>query len=151
MKAFSSPPVAAAFANFPETVRPELMKLRELIFKTAAKNPEIGPLDEVLKWGQPSYLTNETKAGSTIRLDALRGTPDGYALYFHCQTNLVENFRKKFGRKFHYEGNRALHFSAAQPTPTDALAECISAALTYHLGKRRHRTPIGELISRVRR
>lgn len=150
MKSFSDPRVAEVFANFPEPVRPKLLKLRELIFQTAAKNSGIGPLQETLKWGQPSYLTIETKSGSTVRLDALRGTAGGYALYFHCQTSLVEDFRKKFGGKFSYEGNRALHFSATESLPTDQVRECISAALTYHLNKRPPHTPIGQLINRTR-
>jgi hypothetical protein len=150
MRAFSDPRVAEVFAHFPAPVRPKLLKLRELIFQTAAENPDIGRLEETLKWGQPSYLTNQTKSGSTIRLDALREKPDGYALYFHCQTNLVETFRKRFGRKFSYEGNRALHFSAANSIATHEVCECLVAALTYHLHKKAGRTPIGELINRSR-
>ena len=150
MKAFSDARVAEVFANYPAAVRPKLLKLRELIFQTAARDPAIGLLEETLKWGQPSYLTTETKSGSTIRLDALRGKRDGYALYFHCQTNLVEEFRKRFRGKFSYEGNRALLFSTAIPIATKDVCECISAALTYHLDKRPRRTPIGQLINRTR-
>jgi len=149
MTPFSDPRVARVFANFPATVRPQLLKLRELIFKTAAAKPEVGSLAETLKWGQPSYLTPETNSGSTIRLDALPRKPGGYALYFHCQTSLVENFRKRFGGKFRYEGNRALLFSAVDPIATDNVRECISAALTYHLDKKVNRTPIGQLINRL--
>ncbi len=151
MRAFSDPQVEKVFSGYPATVRPKLLQLRELIFATAANNPDVGPLEETLKWGQPSYLTTQTGTGSTLRLDALRGTTEGYALYFHCQTNLVENFRKKFGRKFRYEGNRALHFFASESVSTANLRECISAALTYHLDKKGKRTPIGQLINRAGR
>lgn len=100
--------------------------------------------------GQPSYLTTETKSGSAIRMDALQAEPGGYALYFHCQTDLVEKFRQKFGRKFCYAGNRALIFSESAQLPKAKLSECIAMALTYHLAKKGPRTPIGELINQAR-
>ena len=150
MKPFSNPAVARVFSTYPAAVRTKLLKLRELIFSTAKRTPGVGVLEESLKWSQPSYLTPETKSGSTIRLDALRSNPGGYALYFHCQTDLVENFRQKFGEKFRYEGNRALLFSVSEPPAEAALGECIAAALTYHLAKQGKRTPIGELINRGR-
>ena len=151
MKSFSNPAVARVFSDYQPAVRTKLLKLRELIFSTAKRTPGVGALGESLKWGQPSYLTAETKSGSTIRLDALRSKPGGYALYFHCQTDLVENFRQKFGSKFRYEGNRALLFSASDQLPEAELIECIAAALTYHLKKKGKRTPIGELINKAPR
>lgn len=135
MKAFLSPSVARVFGGYPTPVRRRLLELRELIFTVAAHTPEAGPLEETLKWGQPSYVTAETKSGSTIRLDAIRRQPGKYALYFHCQTTLVESFRRRFGAKFIYESNRALLFSAADPVPERELRQCIAAALTYHLMK----------------
>ena len=53
-------------------------------------------------------------------------------MYFNCQTNLVETFRSLFPREFSYEGNRAIVFKDSEPVPTDALAFCVAAALTYH-------------------
>ena len=103
-------------------------------------------MEETLKWGQPSYLTTETKSGSTIRLDAIRAMPGSYALYFHCQTTLVETFKDKFGATFRYEGNRALIFSAADKIPETELRECIALALTYHVKKKPGGIPIGLLI-----
>ena len=150
MKSFSNPAVACVFSDYPAAVRTKLLKLRELIFSTAKRTPGVGVLEESLKWGQPSYLTAETKSGSTIRLDALRSNAHGFALYFHCQTDLVENFRQKFGKKLRYEGNRALLFSASDQLPEVELSECITAALTYHLAKKGQRTPIGELINKAR-
>jgi hypothetical protein len=149
MKAFVDPAVAKVFSNYPPGVRKKILRLRALIFSTAKSLHATGALEETLKWGQPSYLTSETKSGSTIRLDALRATPGGYAIYFHCQTNLVETFRGKFGEKFRYEGNRALIFSESDSLPQSELSECIALALTYHL-RNRNRIPIGQLINTVR-
>ena len=53
----------------------KLLQLRELIMKTAAATPEVGRLEETLKWGEPAYLTRQTGAGSTIRMDSEEGTP----------------------------------------------------------------------------
>jgi hypothetical protein len=146
MPRFSDPAVAQAFATFPAGVRPKLRALRTLIYTTARRTPGVGPLEETLKWGQPSYLTTASKSGSTIRLDAVRAVPGRYALYFYCQTTLVAAFREKFGATFRYEGNRALLFDTATPFPAPELTACIALALTYHLQKRPTRVPIGRLI-----
>ena len=65
---FQEPQVQAAFEAFPDAARETLLALRALIFDTAASMPEAGRLQETLKWGQPSYLTPQTRAGSTLRL-----------------------------------------------------------------------------------
>ena len=69
------------------------MRLRELIFDVAAKTKDVGQLEETLKWGEPVYLTSQTKSGSLIRIDAKKTDPSKYAMYFHCQTSLVGTFR----------------------------------------------------------
>ena len=58
-----------------------------------------------------------------------------YAMYFHCQTNLVEMFRSLFPNDFAFDGNRAILFPRDK-VPTKQLSECIAAALTYHLNKK---------------
>ncbi|WP_162651321.1 DUF1801 domain-containing protein [Lentilitoribacter sp. Alg239-R112] len=128
---FASADVEAAFNAFPEPERKGLLKLRALIFKTAAQSPEVGTIEETLKWGQPSYLTPETKSGSTIRL----GMPKtgGFAIYTHCQTTLISDFQNLFPDDFAYEGNRAIHFDNEGAIPAPKLQMYIRAALTYHL------------------
>ncbi len=148
MEPFTDASVAAKFTAYPQPVRQSLLALRELIFATAQAKPAIGAITETLKWDQPSYLTNQTKSGSTIRLDTCKAHPEGFALYFHCQTSLVETFRTTFGSRFHYEGNRALLFNARDSLPETELRQCIDMALTYHLRKRTHHRPLGERIQR---
>lgn len=128
---FSDPAVAAAFEAFPDVARPGLMAMRELIFDVASKTDGVGALLETLKWGQPSYLTPETKSGSTIRL----GVPKdgGVALYAHCQTTIVSDFRTHFPDDFTYEGNRAVRFEDGEDLKPDALSMLIKSALTYHV------------------
>ena len=136
MRPFASASIARVFSAYPASIRPRLVELRELIFSAAETTPGVGAIEETLKWAQPSYVTSETKSGSTIRIDAIRDIPEGYAMYFHCQTTLVETFKKRFGRKFSYQGNRALVFHGADELPRGELRECIAEALTYHLRKK---------------
>ncbi len=145
MPKFEDARVAAAFDAYPPTTRSKLLVLRKLIFETAARTDGVGCLEETLKWGQPSYLTAETKAGSTIRIDGLKDDSGGYAVYFTCHTNLVETFRALYPDKLNFEGNRSILLDADEPLPARELGHCIALALTYHLGKRlknpRRRSP----------
>jgi hypothetical protein len=131
MKPFTNPAVAAKFDAYPPKVRRKMLALRELLFRTAASTPGVGEVEETLKWGEPAYLTR-SKAGSTVRMDWKAKDPETYAMYFHCQTNLVETFRSMFPQDFTFAGNRALVFRLDERVPQDALAVCIAAALTYH-------------------
>lgn len=132
---FESAAVAQTFASYPPNMRSKLLALRELIFQTAASTEGIGKLEETLKWGEPAYVTSQSKSGSTIRIDWKKSSPSQYAIYFHCQTNLVETFRTLFATEFKFEGNRAIVFNEFDAVPTDSLAFCIAAALTYHRSK----------------
>ncbi len=123
--------VKARFEALPEPARTGLLRLRRLIFQVARELPEVGRLEETLKWGQPAYLTPDTKSGSTIRL----GLPKtgGFAIYTHCQTSLISDFRGIFRDHFEYEGNRAVHFRDADAIQPEKVRMLISRALTYHL------------------
>jgi Domain of unknown function (DU1801) len=114
------------------------MALRELMFDTAAATAGVGRLTETLKWGQPSYLTEETGSGTTVRIDRLK-SGDGYAVYFHCQSGLIDQFRELYPDTFKYEGNRAILFDAKDRLPVRELRHCIALALTHHLRKKAKR------------
>lgn len=135
MNPFQDPTVAARFEAYPPHIRGKLMALRRLIFETAAMTDGVGELNETLKWGEPAYLTAETGSGSIIRIDWKKSKPTQYAIYFNCQTSLVETFRILYPNDFAFEGNRALIFGEAEAIPVQALRFCISAALTYHRSK----------------
>jgi hypothetical protein len=132
--ALTNPKVAAAFSSYPKRIQTRLLALRQLILDTARTTHGVGTLEETLKWGQVSYLTSESKSGSTIRIDRMKSGPDKYALYFHCQTNLVETFRELYPNLV-YGGNRCILLDATEALPRDALRHCVALALTYHLGK----------------
>jgi hypothetical protein len=134
---FDDAAVAAAFAAYPKSLKPKLLALRRLILDTAKTTKGVGALEETLKWGQPSYLTPETKSGSTIRIDTIKSGADRYAVYFHCQTNLVETFRELYPTELSYGGNRCIILHADDDVPKEELRHCVALALTYHLGKRK--------------
>ncbi|WP_066260961.1 DUF1801 domain-containing protein [Hydrogenophaga flava] len=136
MKPFSDPAVDARFRSYPPKVRAKMLALRELVFDTAARSPDVGELQETLKWGEPAYVTAKSKSGSTVRMDWKARAPHQYAMYFHCQSGLVETFRTLFPKEFRFEGNRALVFALDEKVPKDALAFCIDAALTLHSRKK---------------
>ena len=134
MKRFADRAVAAVFNAYPAGVRRRLMTLRELVFETAAETKGVGPLTEALKWGQPSYLTAETGSGTTVRIDSLKKS-DGYAIYFHCQSGLIGQFKELYPNTLRYEGKRAIVFELKGRMPVKALRHCIGLALTHHLRK----------------
>lgn len=130
------PDVAAVFASYPDALRSALLALRRLILDTADATAGVGAIEETLKWGQPSYLTSETRSGSTIRVAPARSaSTDDYAMYFICHTNLVESFEVLFGDVFTYDGRRGLRFSVGDNLPENELRECVAMALTYHLNR----------------
>jgi hypothetical protein len=139
MVPFDDADVAAKFEAYPRDARERLLALRELIFATAAATPGVGALRETLKWGEPAYLTR-AGVGSPFRIDWKPRAPRSYAMYFHCQTDLVETFRLAFPDAFDFEGNRAIVLDLTQDPPVEALQRCIEAALTYHARKRKRRS-----------
>jgi hypothetical protein len=130
------PAVAAIFGAYPAPIRSKLLVLRRLIFDTARTTEGVGALEEALKWGQVSYLTSESKSGSTIRIDQVKSTAGQYAVYFHCQTDLVATFRELYP-ELSYGGNRSILLNAADKLPEAKLRHCVALALTYHLNKRK--------------
>ena len=130
------PAVDAVFDAYPEPLKAKLLALRRLIFDTARTTKGVGRLQETLKWGQPSYLTPETKSGSTIRLDQVKSAAGQYAVYFHCQTGLVDRFRELYPI-LRFGGNRCILLDAKDELPRAELRHCVALALTYHLNKRK--------------
>lgn len=132
---FKDPAIEKIFKAYPAPVRGKLMALREMIFAAANKADGVGEVQEVLKWGQPSYVTVKPKSGSTIRIDATGDDTNDYAAYFICTTTLVEEFRELYPDDFTFKANRTLLFSSKEHLPEDALFHCLGMALTYHSRK----------------
>lgn len=129
MRPFTDAAVKAKYKSFAPETRPKLLALRELAFRTA-KNLGLPPPLESLKWGQPSFSV-QGRLGSTFRLDEVRNGNGKYALYFLCQTSLVEKFRELYSGTFVFEGNRAIVFMPGGNYATDEISHCMLLAMTY--------------------
>jgi len=129
-------PVAQVLRTYPPNIRRKLLAVRALILETAASTPGVGAIEETLKWGEPAYVTTASKSGSTIRLGWKKSAAGRYAIYFNCQTTLIETFRTLFPKELKFEGNRAIILNESESLPIETLAFCIGAALTYHRTKR---------------
>ena len=130
---FAKDSVTQVFAAFPDDVRPALLAVRRLVFAVAADVPGIGPVEETLKWGQPAYLTPQTKAGTTLRLGVTKDHRP--AVFVHCQTTILNDVAHAFPDAFGYAGTREAAFSA-DAVPEVALRHLIVATLTYHRSKK---------------
>ena len=137
-KNIESAEVAAVFDTYPKEIKSKLMFLRQLIFDVASRTNGVGELEETLKWGQPSYLTTQTQSGSLVRIDQIKSQDGKYAIFFHCQTTLVDTFKEMYGGLFEFGGNRSIIFHVKDEVPVKELRQCISMALTYHVNKRQN-------------
>jgi len=129
MNPISNPEVAQKFAAYPEHIQPLMLRLRQFVWEVLETLESPGPLEETLKWGEPSYIL---KKGSTLRMDWKEKKPEQYALYFKCTSKLVPTFKLVFGDLFTYEGDRAIVFQLDEALPEQEIRECIAATLCYH-------------------
>lgn len=116
---------------FPDRAIEGLLQLRRIIFDVAHNLPEIGRLEETLRWGQPAYLTPDRKAATTLRL-GLHKSGD-FALFAHCQSQVIPAFRSWHEAQYRFDGNRAVLFSTVNDIRPEHLSGLIQYALTYHL------------------
>lgn len=129
----SDPAVKAAFASYPQEMRFALEDLRETILNVADAVKGVGKIEESLKWGQPAYRPVSPRTGTTVRVGPVTGSSTEYALFFHCQTTLAEDFEQLYPGMFRIVDNRALVFTLGDVAPDMPLRHCIALALTYHL------------------
>jgi hypothetical protein len=128
--------VAAVFNSYPQHIKSKLLILRQIIFDTAASIEGVGEIEETLKWGEPSYLTTESKFGSTIRIAWKETHKDQYSIFFKCTANLIPAFKEKYPQKFKFRGDRSIDFHINDVIPIKELKQCIALALTYHRNKK---------------
>jgi hypothetical protein len=130
---FADSRIEAAFDLSDHQARSGLLKLRDLILDTAQDLPEAGRIEEVLRWGQPSYITPETRTGSTLRL----GVPKQgrFALFVHCQSRLIPEFLEAFPAWDRIEGTRAVLFEHPDEVEPMRHGWLIARALIYKIRK----------------
>ena len=132
--------VRAVFESYNEPGRSRLELLRTLVLVSVKEiNPNL-KLEESLKWGQPTYAV---KGGSPFRLGWSKKAPEGCAVFFHCQTSLIETIKAIYGDQLIYEGKRAIVFPANVKIPKKIVSHCLELALTYH--KIKHLPHLGAL------
>jgi len=132
--------VEEKYNTYSPDVRSKLLEIRELVI-SVVKEENITGFEEALKWGEISFLA---KKGSTFRVDAPASMPGKLAVYFHCQSLLVETFRQVFGERFVYEENRAIILEQEKPLPEAELKVCFRTALNYHKLKNKYLLGLGE-------
>ena len=141
MRKFDNAKVEEKFLMFPEDRRDYLFHLRDLIFNVAESDQRIGPLSEELRWGDPSYITAKTNAGSTVRLGMFGRSK--VALYFNCKTTLVEDFRTIYSDTLEYSKNRAILMDPHASPNNEVIQQCVKASLLYKLNasKAKYKAP----------
>lgn len=152
---FNPPPIPSkvqtVFDSYESaTERQVLLELRKLIFATAQSDDRIGPLTETLKWGEPAYLTEATKAGSTLRLghSKLSNSP---AMFVSCSTPLLKTLQKLDGSGvLSYHGLRDIAVPQVTAENKAMLQTCILHTLTYHLNKKDAKSPSPGVTSKKR-
>lgn len=119
------PAIEAAFAEMPDTA----MQLRALIFEVASTLDDVESVEEVLRWGQPSYIS---PIGSTLRIGKTKSGQ--MALFAHCQSDIIARHAHLFANKDQVQGNRAvLAYDLAE---IGAFRALITYALRYHKAKK---------------
>ena len=117
----------------PETRR-ICLAVRERVFSVAPRDPRIGQITETIKWGEPAYLTQSLKVGTTLRIWQTKAEQKP-AIFVNCQTILVPHIRDLYPQKFGYEGNRAIIVREQVTADIEVIDHVIQLILTYHLWK----------------
>jgi hypothetical protein len=134
MKRFSEPDVKKVYESLPASHKRYAYQVRDWIWEAVEGMDLDCNVVETLKWGEPSYLPDKPRIGSTLRIGQF--DEEHIALYFNCQTMLVENFRSMFGSEVEYSKNRAVLFNVSEPLPESIVKACASKTFRYHLDKR---------------
>ena len=125
--------VKAVYDACTPPVRLGLQQLRELILEQAARMPQVGPVTEGLRWGQPAFLTLDSGAACSLRIGPVKG--QGFGLFVHCQTGLIAAFAGGAGAGLRFGGTRAVLFDPSDRIDPTQIAVLIGQALAYHQTK----------------
>ncbi|WP_298257228.1 DUF1801 domain-containing protein [uncultured Litoreibacter sp.] len=121
--------ICAALTALPDDVAAALREARRAILRIALQTDGVGPLTETLKWGEPAFLTETPKTGTTLRLGRINGRA---AVMVPCSTTIIEDARQRFGDVPHLSGKRGVILGEDE----ELVEYVIASALTYHIRKR---------------
>ena len=128
-------PVFDVFETYPRNAQGQLLLVRTILYETADSLPDVGRITETLKWGEPAYLTERPKSGTTIRLAWSPKRPETAGVFVNCQTTLLDEWRELYGGALDLVGNREIRLPLGAPLPKDPIRHCLAMALTYHQRK----------------
>lgn len=120
--------IQAFYPNYSALEKQKLTELQNLIHEIAEESDI--PLVESAKWGQLSFATPN---GTPIRIDRFSDTQ--VALFVHCQTHLIDDWKSMFAETLNFSKNRAILFQLDASLPEEPLKICIDQAFHYHLKK----------------
>jgi hypothetical protein len=127
-----TPHIQAVYDSYPKEMRKALLNIRRLIFDVAASTSNVGTIQEVLRWNEPTYIPVNPKSGTPIRLAWHAARPKEFGVYVHCQTTIIKDFKREHPEAFTYHKTRGLIFFAGDAVPVQPLREFIRQALTYY-------------------
>ena len=127
------PIIAEKILPWPEQAASHFSTLRDTISKAAVDMPDVGPITETLKWGEPAWLPERPRVGTTIRAAWSQKRPKAFGIFLNCRTNLVDTMRDLYPDAFTYHGTRGLLTPLASELPREPLDHVVRMALRYHL------------------
>lgn len=122
---------AQTIALWPEDARRQFTDIRAIILN-AAREAEVGPVEESLKWREPAWRPKRAKQGSTLRLNWSSNLPSTIALFAGCKTTLSATMQEIYPTDFKYESNRGLRLDLGAPLPRQAIDHLARLTFTYH-------------------
>ncbi len=125
--------ISEVYNNYPKHVKSEALELRDIILKVAIRDDEIDYGGEVLKWGEPTFVTKTS--GSTLRLAWKADRPNSISLFVNCRTKLMAAFKQMYPIDFEYIGSREIRLPLGRGYPILKLEKCIELTFKYNLLK----------------
>lgn len=123
--------VSDVVAAWPKAAQSRFHEIRGIVFD-ATKDIARLTLVETLKWGEPSWLPDRARIGSTLRVAWSDKSPDQIGLFVNCNTAIGDTMRQLYPADFTYDGTRALRLPLQGALPVQAIAHCAVLTLTWH-------------------
>ncbi len=120
----ADPAVSDYFERLEPASRARLLLARAGVMKAAGTSAP--PIEESLKWGEPSYRTGNR--GKAVRIN-MRG--EDIVLLFHCRTSIVSDIRDRFGAALEYDGQRAVILRGPAAEDAELIGDLAAHAFNY--------------------
>lgn len=128
MKLSTDPRFIETLQSFPDEVQGKMEVLRELVHEIAQEEELVTELEETLRWGEPTFISN---VGTSLRMGWSDKRPDQYGLFVQCSSLVIPTIRAVHADALRYDKNRGVLFQNEEDLPLDLLRPMIHAALVY--------------------